>query len=95
MFDAVKKRTQRARKFTNLTPDVAEFRTENELRDDRDVVAKAAREILSPRQRRILELTSDGWAIPQIAEELAAPVERISDEKYKAIKKLQHYLSTV
>jgi len=91
-IDAVKKRTQRARKFSNLSPDVAEYRPENELRDDRDAVAKAAHEVLSPRQRRILELTSDGWAIPQIASELAAPVERVSDEKYKAIKKLQHYL---
>lgn len=95
-IDAVKKRTQRARKFANLTPDSAEYRTtSNELRDDREAVAKAAREVLSPRQRRILELTSDGWAIPQIAEELTTPVERISDEKYKAIRKLQHYLGTV
>jgi RNA polymerase sigma factor (sigma-70 family) len=94
-IDAVKKRTQRARKFTPLTPDAAEYRTENELRDDRDVVWKAAREVLSPRQRRILELTAEGWAIPQIATELAAPVERISDEKYKAVRKLQHYLGSV
>jgi RNA polymerase sigma factor (sigma-70 family) len=94
-IDAVKKRTQRARKFSNLTPDLAEYRNAgNELRDDREAVAKAAREALSPRQRRILELTSDGWAIPQIANELAAPVERISDEKYKAIRKLQHYLGS-
>ena len=91
-IDAVKKRTQRARKFAPLMPDAAEYRTENELRDDRDAVAKAAREVLSPRQRRILELITDGWAIPQIAIELAAPVERISDEKYKAVRKLQHYL---
>lgn len=95
-IDAVKKRTQRARKFSNITSDVAEYRgrNENELRDDRELVAKAAREILSPRQRRILELTTEGWTIPQVATELATPVERISDEKYKAIKKLQHYLGT-
>jgi len=94
-IDAVKKRTQRARKFAPLMPDAAEYRNGNEIRDDRDAVSKAAREALSPRQRRILELTADGWAIPQIATELAAPVERISDEKYKAIRKLQHYLGTV
>lgn len=94
-IDAVKKRTQRARTFSPLMPDAAEYRTGNELRDDRDVMAKAAREVLSPRQRRILELTADGWTIPQIAAELAAPVERISDEKYKAVRKLQHYLGTV
>src|SRR5438132_74029 len=53
-------------------------------------VAKAAAEALSPRQRRILELTADGWPVPEIASELKTTVERVSDEKYKAIKKLQH-----
>jgi len=94
-IDAVKKRTQRARKFATLTLDAAERtnRTENTVRDDRDAVAKAAREMLSPRQRRILELTADGWAIPEIATELGTTVERISDEKYKAVKKLQHHFA--
>lgn len=96
-IDAVKKRTQRARKFAGLTPDVADYRgrTENSVRDDRDAVAKAAREVLSPRQRRILELTADGWAVPEIATDLSTTVERVSDEKYKAIKKLQHFFGTV
>ena len=96
-IDAVKKRTQRARKCATLTPDVTDYRgrTENSVRDDRDAVAKAAREVLSPRQRRILELTADGWAVPEIATDLATTVERVSDEKYKAIKKLQHYFGTV
>jgi RNA polymerase sigma factor (sigma-70 family) len=92
-IDAVKKRTQRARKFATLTPDVPERRTENSVRDDRDAVAKAAREMLSPRQRRILELTADGWAVPEIASELSTSVERVSDEKYKAVKKLQHHFA--
>ncbi|HXD85495.1 MAG TPA: sigma-70 family RNA polymerase sigma factor, partial [Urbifossiella sp.] len=92
-IDAVKKRTQRARKFVNLTPDVADYRrNDSSLRDDRDVVTRAAREALSPRQRRILELAADGWMVPEIASELDTTVERISDEKYKAVKKLQHYL---
>ena len=96
-IDAVKKRTQRARKFAGLTPDVADYRgrTENSVRDDRDAVARAAREVLSPRQRRILELTADGWAVPEIATDLSTTVERVSDEKYKAIKKLQHFFGTV
>jgi RNA polymerase sigma factor (sigma-70 family) len=96
-IDAVKKRTQRARKFAGLTPDVADYRgrTENGSRDDREAVAKAAREVLSPRQRRILDLTADGWAVPEIAANLATTVERVSDEKYKAVKKLQHYFGTV
>ena len=93
-IDAVKKRTQRARKFAGLTPDVTDYRgsrNETSLRDDREAVAKAAREVLSPRQRRILELCADGWAIPEIAVNLDTTVERVSDEKYKAVKKLQHH----
>jgi RNA polymerase sigma factor (sigma-70 family) len=89
-IDAVKKRTQRARKFAALSPDVPERGVNNAARDDRDAVAKAAAEHLSARQRRILELTADGWAVPEIATELGTTVERVSDEKYKAIKKLQH-----
>ena len=90
-IDAVKKRTQRARKFAALSPELAERRpVSNSTRDDREAVAKAAAENLSPRQRRILELTADGWPVPEIATELGTTVERVSDEKYKAIKKLQH-----
>ena len=96
-IDAVKKRTQRARKFAGLTPDLPDYRgrSENSVRDDLDAVAKAAREVLSPRQRRILELACDGWAVPEIATDLDTTVERVSDEKYKAIKKLQHYFGAV
>ena len=95
-IDAVKKRTQRARKFAALSPDLAERRpVSNVTRDDREAVAKAAAEVLSPRQRRILELTADGWPVPEIATELGTTVERVSDEKYKAIKKLQHSFGVV
>ena len=90
-IDAVKKRTQRARKFSALSSELADRRPVNNVtRDDREAVAKAAAEHLSPRQRRILELTADGWPVPEIATELGTTVERVSDEKYKAIKKLQH-----
>lgn len=93
-IDAVKKRTQRERKFAALSPDLPERRpVSNSTRDDREAVSKAAAEVLSPRQRRILELTADGWAVPEIAGELGTTVERVSDEKYKAIKKLQHAFS--
>lgn len=90
-IDAVKKRTQRERKFAALAPELAERPTmSNSARDDREAVAKVATEHLSARQRRILELTADGWPVPEIATELGTTVERVSDEKYKAIKKLQH-----
>jgi len=95
-IDAVKKRTQRAKRFAGLTPDVPDMRgADNSIRDDRAAVAKAAAEVLSPRQRRILELTADGWPVPEIATELGTAVERVSDEKYKAVKTLQHYFGTV
>jgi RNA polymerase sigma factor (sigma-70 family) len=91
-IDAVKKRTQRARKFTELATDQPDRRIAiNTTRDDREAVAKAAVEVLSARQRRLLDLTADGWTVPEIATELGTTVERVSDEKYKAIKKLQHY----
>ena len=94
-IDAVKKRTQRARKFAGLSPDQPDHRLMNiSPKDDRDAVAKAAAEVLSPRQRRLLDLTADGWTVPEIATELKTTVERVSDEKYKAVKKLQHYLGT-
>jgi RNA polymerase sigma factor (sigma-70 family) len=93
-IDAVKKRTQRERKFAALSPELPERHTvANSARDDREAVAKAAADVLSPRQRRILELTADGWGVPEIAGELGTTVERVSDEKYKAIKKLQHAFS--
>lgn len=94
-IDAVKKRTQRARKFGTLAPDQPDPRPmTNTLKDDRDALVKAATEVLSPRQRRLLDLTADGWSVPEIATELQTTVERVSDEKYKAIKKLQHYFGT-
>jgi RNA polymerase sigma factor (sigma-70 family) len=95
-IDAVKKRVQRARKFGALSPELADARGrgENSVRDDREAVAHAAREVLGQRQRRILELTAAGWAVPEIADELKTTPERVSDEKYKAVRKLQHYFGT-
>ncbi len=92
--DAVKKRTQRARKFADLGPDVRDDRNRADahLREQREAVDLAAREVLSPRQRRIVELTADGWAVPDIAAELRTTAERVSDEKYKAIRKLRTHL---
>ena len=93
-IDAVKKRTQRARKATGLADDVADRRyapeaARNELHEE---LEKVSHKVLSQRQRRILALTFDGWSVPEIAEELATTVERVSDEKYKAIRKLRKEL---
>ena len=91
-IDAVKKRTQRAlRRSTGLNEVVADDRDaeERSVADQRDAVRRAAAELLSPRQQRILQLCFDGWSVQEISDEMQLPAERISDEKYKAIRKLQ------
>jgi RNA polymerase sigma factor (sigma-70 family) len=55
-------------------------------------ILAAARQCLSERQQRILELTRDGWRVHEIAAELDVSPARISDEKYKAISKLRKSL---
>ena len=93
-IDAVKKRTQRDRRFADLTPDVTDYRDDSsgDLRDQRDAVVQASGEVLSERQQKIVELTVHGWAVPEIAVELRTTPERVSDEKYKAIRKLRTHL---
>lgn len=94
-IDAVKKRTQRTRTYVTLTPDQADRHSgvDAELREKRDAVAAAANCVLSPRQKTIVELSAGGWAVPDIASKLGTTVERVSDEKYKAIRKLRNHLN--
>ncbi|HRH94121.1 MAG TPA: sigma-70 family RNA polymerase sigma factor [Candidatus Peribacteria bacterium] len=47
----------------------------------------------TPRQRRILELTHEGWSVPEIAAELRTTTDRVSDEKYKTIRRLREILA--
>jgi len=44
---------------------------------------------LSPRQRHILTQWSLGATIAEIGEELDLPAARVSDEKFKALRKLR------
>jgi RNA polymerase sigma factor (sigma-70 family) len=94
-IDAVKKRTQRARRFSGDVEQTADLRSidERRLEEDRETVHHAARQVLSPRQQRILQLSFEGWSVQQIGAELRLPVERVSDEKYKAIRKLRQHLA--
>ncbi|HZU38776.1 MAG TPA: sigma-70 family RNA polymerase sigma factor [Gemmataceae bacterium] len=91
-IDTVKKRTQRARK-PNGTPvdNVADPRDrhQRDLADERAAVREAAAQLLSPRQQRVLQMSLDGWSVHDIAAELHLPAERVSDEKYKAVRKLR------
>lgn len=90
-IDAVKKRTQRTRKPGELTADVADARQRptTSVREQWEAVNVAAEQVLSDRQKRIVELSANGWAVPDIAAELGTTTERVSDEKYKAIRKLR------
>jgi RNA polymerase sigma factor (sigma-70 family) len=93
-IDAVKKRTQRSRKFSGAIDGVAD-RGEAQTRllaEEREAVRQAAAEMLSPRQQRILQLSFEGWSVQEMAEELNLAPERVSDEKYKAIRKLRSHL---
>ena len=94
-IDAVKKRSQRRRKWSScLTEVLADPRDAHDRRraDDREAVRQAARELLSARQQRIMQLSFEGWSVQDLAEELKLPAERVSDEKYKAIRKLREHL---
>jgi RNA polymerase sigma factor (sigma-70 family) len=93
-IDAVKKRTQRDRKHGELTMEVSDRRQglEANLRDRRDSLKLAAAEVLSDRQQKIVAMSAEGYPVPEIADELGTTPERISDEKYKAIRKLRLHL---
>jgi RNA polymerase sigma factor (sigma-70 family) len=93
-IDAVKKRTQRARKFSPNVDAVADRDDlhRRHIREEREVVRQAAAEVLTPRQQRILQMGFEGWSVQDMAGELCLPVERVSDEKYKAIRKLRAHL---
>jgi RNA polymerase sigma factor (sigma-70 family) len=94
-IDAVKKRTQRGLKRSCALGGVVKDprdEHERELADEREAVRLAANEVLSARQQRILQFSLEGWTVQDIAEEMRLPAERISDEKYKAVRKLRAYL---
>jgi RNA polymerase sigma factor (sigma-70 family) len=94
-IDTVKKRTQRARKWSGDVENVADRNDQHAryLNEERELVRQAAEELLTPRQQRILQLSFEGWAVHEMAQELKLPVERVSDEKYKAIRKLRAHLA--
>src|SRR5215469_8497699 len=74
-IDAVKKRTQRARKWTGGLDCVAD-RQEMHARSldaDRAAVQEAAKEVLTPRQQRILQMSCEGWSVHDMAADLQLP----------------------
>ena len=92
-IDAVKKRTQRSRRLVPLPPDVAASGAlDSRSNEDLEGLRTAAARLLTARQGRILELSLAGWTVQEIADKLETPAPRISDEKYKAIRKLGRHL---
>ncbi len=95
-IDTVKKRSQRSKRFA---PEPAEGVADGhdlhrrDVADEREAVAQASAELLSERQQRIVQLSFEGWSVHEIADELRTPPERVSDEKYKAIRKLRGRLA--
>jgi RNA polymerase sigma factor (sigma-70 family) len=97
-IDCVKKRVQRARKTQVLTADAAADARGDlaaQRRDDWDSIRNAAAEVLTERQRRIIVLWAAGHDVADIAEEIGLSTARVSDEKYKAVKKLRAHLRQV
>jgi RNA polymerase sigma factor (sigma-70 family) len=95
-IDAVKKREQRSRKWSGSLDGVADRRgwETSRLADEREQVRQAAAELLTPRQQRILQMSVEGWTVQDMARELQVPAERVSDEKYKAVRKLRAHLTS-
>ena len=95
-IDAVKKRTQRSKKWSSQALDSVADRKDRQrvrLTDERAAVDRAARDLLTQRQQSILLLSFEGWSVQEIGRKLELPPERISDEKYKAIRKLRSHLT--
>jgi len=94
-IDAVKKRVQRGRKYVGFPDDsVADVRplADRERAEVREELRRAAAEVLSDRQQQILQWSAEGFSVQEIADRLAVGPERVSDEKYKAIRKLRTHL---
>ena len=95
-IDMVRKRVQRAKRYLSVDslplagPD--DDQRHRERLELGEILEAARRAVLSPRQDRILELWMRGWPVPEIGTELGMPVNRVSDEKYKALRKLEHHL---
>ena len=64
----------------------------NDVGEQLDDAMAAADRCLTARQQRILALSREGWTVGEIARKLKMTPARTSDEKYKAIRKLQRHL---
>jgi DNA-directed RNA polymerase specialized sigma24 family protein len=94
-IDMVRKRVQRSKKYQPLDGYIPSTEVDRRQRDRLELgeILEAARyAVLSRRQDRIIELWMRGWSVPEIGTELKMPLARVSDEKYKALRKLEQHL---
>jgi hypothetical protein len=95
-IDMVRKRIQRTKRFQPLdgstTPASDLDRRQRDQLELGEILETARRAVLTTRQDRIIELWMRGWSVPEIGVELDMPVTRVSDEKYKALRKLERQL---
>jgi RNA polymerase sigma factor (sigma-70 family) len=96
-IDMVRKRVQRTRKLQpldeQLTPGTDLDRRDRERQELGEILEAARRAVLSPRQDRIVELWTRGWHVPEISLTMGLSPARVSDEKYKALRKLERHLA--
>ena len=96
-IDTVRKRVQRLKKYQSLdeltAPGSDLDRIDRERQELGELLENARHAVLSDRQDRIVELWTRGWTVPEIAATLDMPVARVSDEKYKALRKLERHLA--
>lgn len=94
-IDTVKKSTQRVRRPAPLLGEVGDpAQQARQHREDlRQHVLQAARGRLTARQFEIVRLSLDGWSVAEIGDKLAISPVRVSDEKYKAVRRLRQLLA--
>jgi hypothetical protein len=96
-IDTIRKRVQRAKKYQSLDSEAAPGHDldarERNRRELGEILEAARKAVLTQRQDRIVELWTRGWTVPEIGELLQLPLARVSDEKYKALRKLERHLA--
>ncbi|MDG3005591.1 sigma-70 family RNA polymerase sigma factor [Paludisphaera mucosa] len=95
-IDMVRKRVQRTKRHQPIDALALPAPDADQRHRDRlelgEILESARRAVLSPRQDRIVELWMRGWSVPEIGSDLGIAVNRVSDEKYKALRKLEQHL---
>src|SRR3954453_11753026 len=96
-IDMVRKRVQRSRRLQpldeQLTPGPDLDRRRRDRQELGEILEAARQAVLTPRQDRIVELWTRGWTVPEIGVDMNLPLARVSDEKYKALRKLEQHLA--